>query len=80
MTLEQPNSSENDTIVQDVSSMALLKRTSFLGFVSDPASAATLHSVFDPAFPQGGGIHVANFRTTLAVLSRMISPGCSIVA
>jgi pilus assembly protein CpaE len=74
VTLAQPNSSENDTIVQDVSSMALLKRTSFLGFVSDPASAATLHSVFDPAFPQGGGIHVANFRTTLAVLSRMISP------
>jgi pilus assembly protein CpaE len=70
----EQSKSENDTSKQDAASMALLERTSFLGFVSDQASAATLHSVFDPVFPQGGGIHVANFRTTLAILSRMITP------
>ncbi len=74
MTIEQPHKRDDDTVKQDASSMALLKRTKFLGFVADPASAATLHSVFDPVFPQGGGIHVVNFRTTLAILSRMLSP------
>lgn len=70
---EQPRHNEDDT-TQDAASMAMLRRTKFLGFVSDPESAAALHAVFDPAFPQGGGIHVANFRTTLAILSRMLSP------
>jgi len=74
VTIDQPQNNDDASVKQDASSIAMLKRTKFLGFVSDAASAAALHSVFDPVFPQGGGIHVANFRTTLAILSRMLSP------
>jgi pilus assembly protein CpaE len=74
MIVENPKENENGAIKQGAASMVQLKRASFLGFVSDPDSASTLHSVFDPVFPQGGGIHVVNFRTTLAILSRMLSP------
>jgi pilus assembly protein CpaE len=50
------------------------KRAKFVGFVSDAASAAALHKVFDPVFPHGGGFHVVSFRTSLAILGRMVSP------
>jgi pilus assembly protein CpaE len=50
------------------------KRPKFLGFVADAESAAVLHSAIDPALPQGGGMHVVDFRTTLNILSRMVTP------
>jgi pilus assembly protein CpaE len=53
---------------------ATTKRPKFLGFVADAESAAVLHGVLDPAMSPTGAIHVVNFRTTLAILSRMVTP------
>jgi pilus assembly protein CpaE len=51
-----------------------LKRPKFLGFVADTASAEALEAAFQPVAQHGGNVHVVNFRTTLAILSRMVSP------
>jgi len=50
------------------------KRPRFIGFVADEASAAVLNSAFEPIFPNGSPFHVVNFRTTLSILSRMVTP------
>jgi pilus assembly protein CpaE len=49
-------------------------RQHFIGFVSDKDSAAVLQAAFAPVFPQGSPFHIVNFRTSLAILSRMRSP------
>jgi len=49
-------------------------RARFIGFVSDEVSAATLTEAFAPAFPHGSPFHVVSFRTTLSILSRMVTP------
>jgi len=49
-------------------------RARFIGFVSDEASAAALSDAFQPAFPHGSPFHVVPFRTTLSILSRMVTP------
>ncbi len=50
------------------------RRTKFIGFVADEASAATLNAAFAPVFPHGSPFHVVTFRATLAILSRMVTP------
>jgi pilus assembly protein CpaE len=55
-------------------SPAVIKRPKFLGFLADEESAAVLNTALEPIFPQGGNTHVVNFRTTLAILNRMITP------
>jgi pilus assembly protein CpaE len=49
-------------------------RVRFIGFVRDDASAAILTEAFQPAFPHGSPFHVVPFRTTLSILSRMVTP------
>jgi pilus assembly protein CpaE len=49
-------------------------RARFIGFVSESGSAATLSEAFQPAFPHGSPFHVVPFRTTLSILSRMVTP------
>jgi len=58
----------------DFGKTAPVKRQKFLGFVHDAVSAEALEAAFNPAAHYGGNIHVVNFRTTLTILSRMISP------
>jgi pilus assembly protein CpaE len=50
------------------------KRPKFIGFVADEASAKTLNTAFAPIFPHGGSFHIVSFRTTLSILSRMVTP------
>ncbi len=49
-------------------------RARFIGFVADENSAVTLSDAFLPAFPHGSPFHVVPFRTTLSILSRMVTP------
>jgi pilus assembly protein CpaE len=42
--------------------------------VADDASATVLNAAFEPVFPNGSPFHVVNFRTTLSILSRMVTP------
>jgi pilus assembly protein CpaE len=58
----------------EAASLNPVKRQKFLGFVSDTASADVLEAAFDPIAQHGGNFHVVNFRTTLTILSRMVSP------
>jgi pilus assembly protein CpaE len=65
--------------VAETTSFTPVKRQKFLGFVSDTESAEALETAFEPIAQHGGNFHVVNFRTTLAILSRMVSPDVLLV-
>jgi len=52
----------------------VIPRSRFIGFVSDPASAALLHEALEPVFPKGSELHQVGFRTALTLLSGMKTP------
>ena len=58
----------------DNAEIAAPKRTRFIGFVSDQASAEILHEALAPAFPKSNDLHVVNFRAALNLLSGMTTP------
>lgn len=63
-----------ESSTEHLSEPTSLKRQKFIGFVSDSESADTLESALTSSIEHGGNIHIVNFRTTLAILSRMVSP------
>ncbi len=73
MTGSDSNHSAED-IAEAEGAAPTRNRARFIGFVADEASAATLSDAFLPIFPHGSPFHVVPFRSTLSILSRMVTP------